>query len=186
MKYNKRNFLIFINAIFVIIFSIGILFYPFFRYEFLQKNYKIKKLTNRDYSNVDFYEHSKIISNEIAENAIVNKFEFQDKKRSFEIINKSLRDIFSSYEPALNTQSLYIHSLSILFDLVRAHKINEDENYLKIGSRIIKKWYELNPRKLLSYNEYSWNDHSTAIRISAILYFWDYFSEYSEDNAQPL
>lgn len=181
MKNNKQALILFINALLVIIISIVILYFPFFQYEFLHPSYQIKKITDKDHSIVDFYDHSEKMSLEIAENALSQKYEFQDKKRSFAAIDRPLAEIFSSYEPYNNTQSFYIHSLSILFDLVRAHKCTGDEDYLKLGNRIIRKWYKVNPRKLFTENEYAWYDHSTAIRITAVLFFWDHFSKYSHD-----
>lgn len=106
-------------------------------------------------------------------------YSFQFNKSSFPLIEKEINDIWSSKKVfSNNSHELSAHSLFILWDLLNAHRLTFDNNYLIKGFEIIQSWMENNKRFDPFISKYAWWDYSTAERTTAILYFWDYSNQF--------
>lgn len=143
------------------------------------------KVKLRDYSKFEFYLNSmkrdskRALIN--ADNAINNKFDFQIKNSNYPTFQvDELKELWKNDSYHSNTHQFYAHSLIILWDLLIAHKSNEDSQYLRKGMELIKSWSNNNQRYNPFNQRYAWEDHSTAKRIIAVLLFADYAKEFIE------
>lgn len=172
MRTKKMNFKNIVPFFVLVILTILLCFFPTIKFEILHKSYIFKQRAIK--SNLDYFRHEKDISKQIANNALNNKYEFQDKKCYFPIIEDSLNNIFKDQNQYLNnTHELYANSLSILFDLSDAYMQTRNITFNDKGTQIISLWYKYNKRFCKKRTQFSWNDHSTALRVIALLYFLD-------------
>lgn len=165
----SKNIILFLI---LIILTIILCFFPTIKFELLQRSYVFEQKKMK--LDLDYFRHETDISKRIANNALNNKYEFQDKKCYFPIIEDSLNNIFMDQDKYLNnTHELYANSLSILFDLSDEYMQTKNSEYNEKGMQIISLWYKYNKRFHKKRTQFSWNDHSTALRVIALLYFLD-------------
>lgn len=82
---------------------------------------------------------------------------------------------WSAGQPGKNNLSWQLHSLNFLADLVAGYICTNDDWYLQHAGCILADWAKKNIVKDFP-SQFSWNDHSTAIRLKNIgqffLYLW--------------
>jgi len=171
-----------------ILFSYMFLIFPII---YKENNYEKIEIINNIFMNFnEFIVFKKLETNKsvsIANDALLNKFRF-NQKFNFNAINDlekawktSLKKIpFLNYgfQYDNNSHELQVQSLEILYDLIVAHKSNQNDLYLKKGIEIIKSWINNNTRFSPFQSIMLWNDHATSNRITAILIFYDYATQH--------
>ena len=73
------------------------------------------------------------------------------------------------------TWQFYFHSLRMVSHLLNAYELSSNITYLEKAQWFIESWMEHNPNPKNQASERAWDDHSTANRISTMIYFWDYY-----------
>lgn len=76
-------------------------------------------------------------------------------------------------QPSRDNLSWQLHSLPFLRDLIFAHSKTGDAKYIDAAFLLIKNWFEENTSDPLP-SPFSWNDHSTALRLVNLSYFFVY------------
>lgn len=76
-------------------------------------------------------------------------------------------------QPADNNLNWQLHSLTILKDLIKSHVITQQAWYVETAKEIILDWCRYNFVNNFP-SQFSWNDHSTALRIVNISQFFLY------------
>ena len=66
-----------------------------------------------------------------------------------------------------------LHSLILVQYLLAAHSATGDDSYLKSACAFVQDWIEDNTRAEAP-SPFSWNDHSTALRLENLLYLFEY------------
>ncbi|MCK5763415.1 MAG: hypothetical protein KAH05_04785, partial [Clostridiales bacterium] len=161
-----------LNFLIIVILSAVICFYPQLRFEVFSNKFMFRQTQNTE--KFDYFRHSQLDANRIADNALNNIYEFQDKMCYFPIIKDSLKNILKKQDKYINnTHELYANSLSILFDLSDAYMQTKNNEYNEKGMQIILQWYKNNKRFHKKRTLFSWNDHSSSLRVIALLYFLD-------------
>lgn len=76
-------------------------------------------------------------------------------------------------QPSRDNLSWQLHSLPFLRDLIFAHSQTCDAKYIDAAFLLIKNWFEKNTSDPLP-SPFSWNDHTTALRLVNLSYFFVY------------
>ena len=71
------------------------------------------------------------------------------------------------------TWQFYFHSLRMVSHLLNAYEMSSNISYLEKAQWFIESWMEHNPNPRNQASDRAWDDHSTANRISTMIYFWD-------------
>ncbi|MCD6181053.1 MAG: heparinase II/III family protein [Candidatus Cloacimonetes bacterium] len=159
------------------IFSVGVLICgPLFFRELRFSSMGFQQIAFESLPSFDFHvkkDTTSILQN--AEAALNGIYTFATPSITFPAIDTPLKQIWHERSLASsNTHELYIHSLSILWDLYYAHQITGEDVYLDTALNITASWIKENNRWRPTTNIFIWGDHSTAERTIAILYLWDY------------
>ena len=83
----------------------------------------------------------------------------------------------------------YYHSLRMVSHLMNAYELTSNITFLEKAQWFLESWMEENPNPMNQVSEFAWGEHSTANRISTIIYFWDYYRNseiFDEDFAVEL
>ena len=73
------------------------------------------------------------------------------------------------------TWQFYFHSLRMVSHLINAYELSNNVTFLAKAQWFIESWMDANPHPNKQMSERAWDDHSTANRISTMIYFWDEF-----------
>jgi len=111
-----------------------------------------------------------------ANNALIDIYDFNN----YPSINSDLDNIWRSKNYKNNSHELYVHSLTILWDLLIAHQKTHNNNFLIKGKKIIQSWIDNNKISNPLNSRYSWSEHSTSTRTITILLFFDYYKKFYE------
>jgi len=169
MNFKLKIFAVSVLLSFIILFSP--LFYREFSLKTIHFDFK-KSVTIPDFSVRTARDSARSIA--IADNSLINRYEFQTQTSTFPSINSDIDDVWHNDEILSNTHELYVHSLYILWDLLDAFKSTGNEDYLHKGIDIIESWISINHRWNPFASQYVWWDHSTSERTIAILTFVNY------------
>lgn len=71
----------------------------------------------------------------------------------------------------------YFHSLDTVGYLMNAYEKNPSQDYLKKAKWYIDSWIKANPSPQNQASAFAWSDHSTANRVTNIIYFWQYYKK---------
>ncbi|MEE2747705.1 MAG: heparinase II/III family protein, partial [Candidatus Thermoplasmatota archaeon] len=74
-----------------------------------------------------------------------------------------------------DTWVFYFQSLRMVSYLMNAYESTGNSSYIEKAQWFIESWMEHNPDPYEQASERAWSDHSTANRISTLIYFWDYY-----------
>ena len=74
-----------------------------------------------------------------------------------------------------DTWVFYFHSLRMVSFLMNAYELTSNTTYLEKAQWFIESWMEHNPCHRQQASTRAWGDHSTANRISTLIYFWDHY-----------
>lgn len=69
----------------------------------------------------------------------------------------------------------YFHSLDMVGYLMNAYEKTPSQTYLKKAKWYIDSWMAANPSPQNQASLFAWDDHSTANRVTNIIYFWHYY-----------
>lgn len=78
-----------------------------------------------------------------------------------------------------NTYQTYLHSLGIVTDLLKVHKVDNSEKLLKFAKDIILDWYSKDHTK---NNNYAWKEHPVSSRVSNIIEFQEGAGKFKIDD----
>ncbi|MGJ7910841.1 alginate lyase family protein [Neobacillus sp. LXY-1] len=73
------------------------------------------------------------------------------------------------------TWCFYFHSLDMVGYLMNAYELNPKQEYLEKSKWLIESWMKANPSPANQASPSAWDDHSTANRVTNIVYFWEYY-----------
>ncbi len=77
-----------------------------------------------------------------------------------------------SFSKSPTTFQLFLQGLNPVMDLTSAYVYTSNKQYLHLAEKFVLSWYKYSKNTLLTKeNEYIWDQHSTAIRTEAILYY---------------
>lgn len=88
-------------------------------------------------------------------------------------------------QPGRDNLSWQLHSLPFLRDLIFAHSKTGSVKYIDSAFLLIKNWLEENTSDPLP-SPFSWNDHSTALRLVNLSYFFVYIFKYTPAKVDQL
>ncbi len=77
------------------------------------------------------------------------------------------------------TWRFYYHSLDMVGYLMNAYEKNHNQAYLKKAKWYIQSWMSANPSPSHQASTAAWDDHSTANRVTNMIYFWHYYKDSS-------
>ncbi len=75
------------------------------------------------------------------------------------------------------TWQFYFHSLRMVSHLINAYELSNNITFLAKAQWFIESWMDANPHPNNQMSERAWDDHSTANRISTMIYFWDHYRD---------
>src|SRR5699024_4670711 len=78
-----------------------------------------------------------------------------------------------------NTYQTYLHSLGIVTDLLKVHKVDNSEKHLQFAKDIILDWYSKDHTK---NNNYAWKEHPVSSRVSNIIEFQESAGKFKIDD----
>ena len=148
-----------------------------------KKNFKIQTL---DFDKNELEKSNTERALFVAKSALKGRYFFDHPSEEYSSV-KNLNQIWESgpFKKSIydnNSHELFAHSLSILPSLIIAHKETKNEVMLIKGIEIITSWIDNNSRFNIFQSDFSWRDHSTAMRVINILHFIDYASIYISIN----